>query len=31
MKRLIIATGNMGKLNEIKEIMNTDEIEIISM
>ncbi|MCR4814802.1 MAG: RdgB/HAM1 family non-canonical purine NTP pyrophosphatase [Lachnospiraceae bacterium] len=31
MKRLIIATGNMGKLNEIKEIMNSGEIEIVSM
>ena len=31
MKRLIIATGNMGKLREIREIMNADNIEIVSM
>ena len=31
MKRLIIATGNAGKMNEIKEIISNPEIEVISM
>ena len=31
MKRIIVATGNMGKIREIKSIMNDDDIEILSM
>lgn len=31
MKKIIVATGNLGKIREIKEIMNDDDIEVVSM